>query len=165
MTHCFPEAGSFLHVGCGPKRAEQTPFAGLGWRKIKLDIDPQGESDGVGTTVDMGAVNDGSVDAVFSSHNIEHLYPHEVPLALAEGAGNRPTSGIQQIRMDHKNKQHYIAFAVELAERGQELRDVRSNLATSLRNSNLCNAETAWSSLEETIYESITKISRPTPVR
>ena len=25
-----------------------------------------------------------SVDAVFSSHNIEHLYPHEVPLALAE---------------------------------------------------------------------------------
>ena len=25
-----------------------------------------------------------SVDAVYSSHNIEHLYPHEVPLALAE---------------------------------------------------------------------------------
>jgi hypothetical protein len=24
------------------------------------------------------------VDAIFSSHNIEHLYPHEVPLALAE---------------------------------------------------------------------------------
>jgi ubiquinone/menaquinone biosynthesis C-methylase UbiE len=24
------------------------------------------------------------VDAVFSSHNIEHLYPHEVPLALSE---------------------------------------------------------------------------------
>ena len=27
---------------------------------------------------------DASVDAVFSSHNIEHLYPHEVPIALAE---------------------------------------------------------------------------------
>ena len=25
-----------------------------------------------------------SVDPVYSSHNIEHLYPHEVPLALAE---------------------------------------------------------------------------------
>jgi ubiquinone/menaquinone biosynthesis C-methylase UbiE len=24
------------------------------------------------------------VDAIFSSHNIEHLYPHEVPVALAE---------------------------------------------------------------------------------
>ena len=33
---------------------------------------------------DMSAVADASVDAIFSSHNIEHLYPHEVPLALAE---------------------------------------------------------------------------------
>ena len=33
---------------------------------------------------DMKAVGDASVDAVFSSHNIEHLYPHEVPVALAE---------------------------------------------------------------------------------
>ena len=33
---------------------------------------------------DMSAVVDASVDAVFSSHNIEHLYPHEVPVAFAE---------------------------------------------------------------------------------
>jgi ubiquinone/menaquinone biosynthesis C-methylase UbiE len=33
---------------------------------------------------DMSAVADGQVQAVFSSHNIEHLYPHEVPVALAE---------------------------------------------------------------------------------
>ena len=33
---------------------------------------------------DMSSVATESVDAVFSSHNIEHLYPHEVPLALAE---------------------------------------------------------------------------------
>jgi predicted SAM-dependent methyltransferase len=32
----------------------------------------------------MTAVESGSVDAVFSAHNIEHLYPHEVPLALSE---------------------------------------------------------------------------------
>ena len=32
----------------------------------------------------MSAVADASVDAIFSSHNIEHLYPHEVGLALAE---------------------------------------------------------------------------------
>ena len=32
----------------------------------------------------MVAVADQSVDAVFSSHNIEHLYPHEIPLAVAE---------------------------------------------------------------------------------
>ncbi len=33
---------------------------------------------------DMSGVADASVDAIFSSHNIEHLYPHEVPKALAE---------------------------------------------------------------------------------
>jgi len=32
----------------------------------------------------MSVVPDASVDAVYSSHNIEHLYPHEVPIALAE---------------------------------------------------------------------------------
>lgn len=33
---------------------------------------------------DMSAVADALVDAVFSSHNLEHLYPHEVPVALRE---------------------------------------------------------------------------------
>jgi hypothetical protein len=42
----------------------------------------------VGTMTDMSAVADASVDALFSSHNIEHLYPHEVPVALAEFRGN-----------------------------------------------------------------------------
>ena len=34
--------------------------------------------------LDMSAVESDSMDAVFSSHNIEHVYPHEVPKALAE---------------------------------------------------------------------------------
>jgi SAM-dependent methyltransferase len=34
--------------------------------------------------IDMAAVADASIDAIFSSHNIEHLYPFEVPLALRE---------------------------------------------------------------------------------
>lgn len=36
------------------------------------------------TMTDMSAVASESVDAIYSSHNIEHLYPHEVPLAFAE---------------------------------------------------------------------------------
>jgi SAM-dependent methyltransferase len=32
----------------------------------------------------MDGVPDGSFDAVFSSHNVEHLYPYEVALALRE---------------------------------------------------------------------------------
>ena len=34
--------------------------------------------------LELLAVQDASVDAVFPSHNIEYLYSHEVPLALAE---------------------------------------------------------------------------------
>ena len=57
----------FLHVGCGPKRQDQTPFAGKLWRELRLDIDASVQPDVVGTMTDMGAVTDGSVDAVFSS--------------------------------------------------------------------------------------------------
>ena len=74
----------FLHVGCGPKHQAQTPFANKNWREIRLDIDQSVQPDVVGTMLDMSAVASESVDALFSSHNIEHLYPHEVPVALAE---------------------------------------------------------------------------------
>lgn len=79
---------TFLHVGCGRKRKAQAGagFQGDDWREIRLDIDPGVEPDIVGTMTAMPAVAGGSVDAVFSSHNIEHLYPHEVPVALAEFA-------------------------------------------------------------------------------
>ena len=33
---------------------------------------------------DMKEIDGASVDAIFSSHNIEHLYPHEVRPALDE---------------------------------------------------------------------------------
>ena len=32
----------------------------------------------------MSQVASGSVDAIYSSHNIEHVYPHEVPIVLNE---------------------------------------------------------------------------------
>lgn len=77
---------SLLHVGCGPKRKDRTTagFRSADWQEIRLDIDPSVQPDVTGTMTDMGAVSTGSVDAVFSSHNIEHLCPHEVPLALKE---------------------------------------------------------------------------------
>lgn len=77
---------SLLHVGCGPKRKDRTTagFNTPGWQEIRLDIDPSVQPDVTGTMTDMAAVASGSVDAVFSSHNIEHLYPHEVPVALQE---------------------------------------------------------------------------------
>ncbi len=77
---------TFLHVGCGPARKEHTTaaFATDEWREMRFDIDQNAEPDIVGTMTDMAAVPDDSVDALYSSHNIEHLFPHEVPVALAE---------------------------------------------------------------------------------
>lgn len=77
---------TFLHVGCGGKRQAQTTrgFATAAWSERRLDIDPQVQPDIVGTMTDMSGVADASCDAVYSSHNIEHLYAHQVPVALRE---------------------------------------------------------------------------------
>lgn len=75
-----------LHVGCGPYRPDALPelFRTDAWREIRLDIDPVVEPDILGTITDMSAVPSASVDAVFSSHNLEHIYYDEVPIALSE---------------------------------------------------------------------------------
>ncbi|MDH4216051.1 MAG: methyltransferase domain-containing protein [Gallionella sp.] len=83
---------TFLHVGCGPvypdSPTQQTQrikgFPAREWKEIRLDINPEVKPDVVGSMTDMSAVATGSVDAIYSSHNIEHLYPHEVPVAMAE---------------------------------------------------------------------------------
>ena len=77
---------TLLHVGCSHNRIEQTTrgFNDGSWTEVRLDIDPAVKPDIVGTMTDMSRVATASVDAIFSSHNIEHLYPHEVPVALAE---------------------------------------------------------------------------------
>jgi SAM-dependent methyltransferase len=77
---------TFLHVGCGPKRKEQTTrgFNTPEWTELRFDIDETANPDITGTMLDMSGVASESVDAIYSSHNIEHIYPHEVPVALAE---------------------------------------------------------------------------------
>lgn len=75
-----------LHVGCGPARKEHTTpaFQADEWLEVRLDIDAAVSPDIRASMLDMRLVPDGGVDALFSSHNIEHLYPHEVPVAMAE---------------------------------------------------------------------------------
>jgi hypothetical protein len=78
---------TLLNVGAGHREsgAEIPPaFRSPDWREIRLDIDPANEPDILGSMLDMSAVAGESVDAIYSSHNIEHLYPSEIPLALAE---------------------------------------------------------------------------------
>jgi hypothetical protein len=75
-----------LHVGCGPRMVGvlHPLFRAPGWTEVRLDIDPSVAPDIVASIVDMEGVQSSSVDAVWSSHNLEHLYPHEVLPALTE---------------------------------------------------------------------------------
>ena len=75
-----------LNIGSGPRSNDRlhARFREPGWREIRVDIDPNVAPDILATTTDLSMVEAGSVDGVWSSHNIEHLFAHEVPVALAE---------------------------------------------------------------------------------
>ncbi len=69
---------SILHVGCG----HQPLPAWLEGQETRLDVDPGCNPDIVATMTDLGEI--GPFDFVFSSHSLEHLAPHDVPVALSE---------------------------------------------------------------------------------
>jgi SAM-dependent methyltransferase len=74
-----------LHAGCGRKTKQQLPILfHNGWQETRLDIDPQTKPDLIGSVTDLKEISSNSIDAVYSSHNLEHLYSHEVPIALKE---------------------------------------------------------------------------------
>ena len=76
---------TLLHVGCGPEdKSDIKGFDNDDWKEIRLDIDEGVNPDIVGTLTDMKLVETGSVDAVYSAYNIDHIYAHEVPIALTE---------------------------------------------------------------------------------
>ena len=74
-----------LHVGCGSLTLANLPyFREGGWEELRYDINPDVKPDIVGTSQDMSILEDGSVDAVYSSHNIEHVWLFEVGQVLRE---------------------------------------------------------------------------------
>jgi len=75
-----------LHVGCGPRSTGKLhdSFHPSVWREVRLDVDPGVKPDIVASMTSMTMVESSSIDAIWSSHNLEHLFAHEVPLALSE---------------------------------------------------------------------------------
>jgi predicted SAM-dependent methyltransferase len=76
---------TLLHVGCGPEdKSDIKGFDNDDWKEIRLDIDEDVNPDIVGTLTDMKLVETATVDVVYSAYNIDHIYAHEVPIALGE---------------------------------------------------------------------------------
>lgn len=78
--------GMVLHVGCGRATLSSLPavFQTGKWGEIRLDIDPAVNPDVIASVSEMSSVQSESAQAVYSCHNIEHLFHHEVPVALRE---------------------------------------------------------------------------------
>lgn len=85
-TLARPGTMKLLHVGCGRANRDRLPqvFQHPEWLEIRYDIDPAVKPHFVGSMTDMSVFPDGSVDAIWSSHNLEHLNSFDVPTALAE---------------------------------------------------------------------------------
>lgn len=75
-----------LHVGCGIPNPDRLHimFHSPEWHEVRLDIDPNVKPDIVGDMLDLNMIEDSSMDAVWSSHNLEHLFSYQVPQALSE---------------------------------------------------------------------------------
>lgn len=76
-----------LNAGSGPRSANRLHrvFDPAFWDEVRLDIDPRLQPDIVGSVIDMRAAIDAqSLDGIWCSHILEHLYAHEVSLALNE---------------------------------------------------------------------------------
>jgi SAM-dependent methyltransferase len=99
MSERPSEKRRVLHVGCGRSRVrEKHPhFEPAQWDEVRVDLEPAVQPDIVADMTDMSAVPPASFDAVFSSHNLEHLYAHQVPRALAEFRRVLRTDGFAMI--------------------------------------------------------------------
>lgn len=69
-----------LHAGCG--KSALPSWFGDKYQEVRLDIDPEAIADIEANITDLGDI--GSFDVVYTSHCVEHLYPKEVRVALAE---------------------------------------------------------------------------------
>lgn len=76
-----------LNAGSGAKSIARlgAVFDRGEWDEIRIDLDPGVAPDVVGSMTDMRPhFAAQTFDAIWSSHSLEHLHSHEIPVALAE---------------------------------------------------------------------------------
>ncbi len=74
----------FINAGCGSPENSRLPKLFRNWRQIRVDVDPAMQPDVLANIADLSVIPDGSADAIWSAHCMEHLFAYQVPAALAE---------------------------------------------------------------------------------
>lgn len=106
-----------LNVGGGDK-AIPIPAHYDGWEHVLLDIQQAPGVDLVHDARRLAELRAASFDAVYCSHNLEHYYPHEVPLVLAGFHHVLKSDGLAEIRVPDipAVMRHAIEHGMELDE-------------------------------------------------
>jgi hypothetical protein len=73
-----------LHVGCGSRQSRNLPAYFDSWQELRIDVNASVQPDILADLTDLSSIPDGGADAVWAAHCVEHLYAHQVPVALAE---------------------------------------------------------------------------------
>ena len=73
-----------VNVGCGALGSSRLPTYFDSWRQLRVDIDASVQPDIIADLTDLSPIPDASADAVWAAHCVEHLYEHQVSLALTE---------------------------------------------------------------------------------
>jgi len=73
-----------INVGCGRREHSKLPAHFDSWQQLRVDSDASVEPDLIADLTDMKTVADGTADAIWASHCLEHLYIHQVRAALKE---------------------------------------------------------------------------------
>jgi SAM-dependent methyltransferase len=73
-----------VNLGSGPREAISLPTFFDEWKQLRVDVDRLVEPDILADLTDLSPIPDGHADAVWASHCIEHLYEHQVMIALNE---------------------------------------------------------------------------------
>ncbi len=120
-----------LHVGCGQARKENMPkaFHSDDWKEVRLDISPSANPDVVGDIREMPAVPSNSMDALYSSHNVEHVYAYEVPKVLGEFFRVLKPGGLAVVTLPDIQS---VAFSVAKGELENSLYESPSGSITPL---------------------------------
>ena len=84
MVSEAPRERFLVNVGCGLRESSRLPRHFEHWRQLRVDVDESVEPDIIADLTDLSAIADESADAVWASHCVEHLYDHQVKVALGE---------------------------------------------------------------------------------